>query len=233
MLDVSVPAGHVHCRAAPVTVASVVHVCPSVLFCRSALLCAVPVEIECCHWNSTSFEPSITVSTGLRGAAVGVASAVESVTQSDVVTTPLFAVTATCHWMLVVPVKVLAGTVTLCALPETEIVWIVPLVPERQRKTADVCSSTAMHFNAGSVPHAKVFGSVFTIDPELGVVSNIFSPQVIVSSTVTGIYGRFAPAVTIDAKSIDTDISINTPFCTASGIGSPYVDSHSFGRSSA
>ena len=110
------------------------------------MLCAVPVEIECCHWNNTSFEPSITVSTGLRGAAVGVASAVESVTQSDVVVTPLFAVTATCHWMLVVPVKVLAGTVTLCELPETLIVWIVPLAPERQRKMADVCLSSAMHF---------------------------------------------------------------------------------------
>lgn len=105
--------------------------------------------------------------------------------------------------MLVVPAKVLAGTVTLCVLPETLIVWIVPLVPERQRKTAEACSKSAIQSPGSLSSQVKIFGVVFTTAPAAGDTEVISKPQTYESSTVTATYGAVEPFVEISIQDGD------------------------------
>ena len=123
--------------AAPVTVASAVHVLPSVLCCNSAFVWAVPVEMTCSHLNTLSDDPSRTARSGATATAVDSTSVSESVIQSEVVVTPLFAVTLICHWILS-PEKVFAGMAMEVAVPGTAISLTVSDADLRQRNFADV-----------------------------------------------------------------------------------------------
>ena len=109
----------------------------------------------------------MTTPTGEIGFAVGAASAVDSVIQSLVTVAPVFSVTDTDHWISFV-VKVPAGTVTFCAVPQA-MVLIVPEVPARQRKVVDAALISSMQSPDWYMPHEKTLSFVFGIYPLFGV----------------------------------------------------------------
>ena len=90
--------------------------------------------------------------------------------------------------------------------------WIVPLVPERQRKTADDCSTSAIHFPDAFAPQEKIFSCVLMIAPSAGETDSMVSPIITVGSTVTSRYGRFTPLVVILYHDVSYTRSIAYPF---------------------
>ena len=172
MLDVSVPAGHVHCLSAPVTVASVVHVLPSTLFCKSAMLCVAPVGDGCPHAKIKSFVASTMTSFGLTGHAVGGESSTSSVIQSDVSVCPAFVLAATRQSMLL-PLIVPPGTVTFGVSPAHVLTLIFVVAVWPCLRSCNVNELTAKGAREGlsaacSNPKAKTLSTDRSIYPEDG-----------------------------------------------------------------
>ena len=180
MAVVSVPAAQSHCVSAPVTVANVAHVLPSVLFWRSAFVCAVFVSMMCAHWKSVSVAPSTTVFCGERTFAADVTSTVDSVAQFEVTVYPPSAVATTCHWISSV-VNVPPGTVRLLVDPAMLISFTVPVALDRHRKVAAVCV-TDMYFSASYlavccvISHENTVGAFFAAYPDAGDISRTSGP---------------------------------------------------------
>ena len=106
--------------------------------------------------------PSTTVLCGDNTFAVGIASTVDNVRQTEVAVKPPSMVDTTCHWISS-DVNVPLGTVKLVDAPATLIVLIAPVAPARQRKVAEVWGNVAC-----DIFHENTVGAYLGTYPDAG-----------------------------------------------------------------